>query len=203
MNSIIIVLPGILGKLTAAGAIFGSVVGIGISLDAWSSPEARKDFSNWLKQTNFNIFTARLPTGIQELFKQCFGDNHFTLKCFSRSILLSVCAIVGLIFINVVQSSFQSLLAAAQQISQISWFHLVILLSIVGWSIIADYIMLFKTRLIIKYLYERSPANSGVFGIVFLADFIGAFLLFIFWILVGLFIGEVIATSYFFLMCPL
>ena len=196
------VLPDILGKLTAAGAIFGSIVGIGISLDAWSSPEARKDFSGWLKQTNFNIFAARLPTGIQELFKRVFGDTHFTLKCFSRSILLSVCALAGLIFINVVQAPFQSILTVAQQVSNISWFHLVIFLSIVGWSIIADYIMLFKTRLIIKYLYRRSPANSGIFGIVFLADFIVAFLLFIFWILVGLFIGEVIATSYFFLKCP-
>jgi hypothetical protein len=203
MNSVIIPLPDVLGKLTAACAIFGSVVGIGFSLDAWSSPEARKDFSSWLKQTNFNIFAARLPTGIQELFKRSFGDTHFTVKCFFRSILLSICAIVGLILIDVVQAPFQSILTVAQQISKINWFGLVILISIVGWSIIADYIMLFKTRLIIKYLYKRSPANGGIFAIVFLVDFIAAVLLFVFWILVGLFIGEIIATSYFFLKCPM
>src|SRR5262245_23167896 len=119
--------------------------------------------SKWL--LTFDVQkTKALPDGTQELFERIFGERHFSLKCFVRSAAFSVGAMaflsIVLLLINPV-SFITSFSAMGERYEHdfrnpddpTAWAAFSILAGLwLLWSIVIDYISLFKTRVILGLL---------------------------------------------------
>jgi hypothetical protein len=61
--------------------------------ERFASQRAKDALSKWL--LTFDVQkTKALPDGTQELFERIFGERHFSLKCFVRSVAFSLGAMV-------------------------------------------------------------------------------------------------------------
>src|SRR5215475_4231712 len=121
--------------------VAGSVLGVFELGERFASQRAKDALSKWL--LTFDVQKAKaLPDGTQQLFERIFGERHFSLKCFVRSAAFSLGATVFMLLLG--------LLINPQLILINLWLQglwVPISLSLwLPWSIILDYISLFKTR---------------------------------------------------------
>jgi hypothetical protein len=73
----------------------GTVLGVFELGERFPSQRAKDALSKWL--LTFDVQKAKaLPDGTQELFERIFSDRHFSLKCFIRSVMFSLGAMVFL-----------------------------------------------------------------------------------------------------------
>jgi len=162
-------LPSYIIQLFGSGSVpvlvAGSVYGVFELGERLASQRFKDDLSKWL--LTFDVQKARaLPDGTQELFERIFGERHFSLKCFVRSAAFSVGAMaflsIVLLLINPLSfiTSFSIIHERYEQgvrdldVNLTTWW--VAFLIFAGlwllWSIVVDYISLFKTRVILKLL---------------------------------------------------
>lgn len=204
-----IALLEVLTKYVPPMAIFGIVLVSFELLDRYfSSPKAKLDFAIYLKATNFGVAASQLASGLRGVFEKVFGVKHFGLRCIVRSLLFSLCAVIGLSVMALLKAS-GTFTALPETLSSIKvafnnagWAANVIAVSIAGGSLVADYFNLLKTRMIIALLSRRTHTSAPFLALIFFSDCIIVFLVFILWIILAIFVGEVMATSYFFLHCP-
>jgi hypothetical protein len=72
--------------------VAGSVLGVFELGERFASQRAKDALSKWL--LTFDVQKAKaLPDGTQELFERIFGERHFSLRCFIRSVMFSLGAI--------------------------------------------------------------------------------------------------------------
>jgi hypothetical protein len=75
--------------------VAGTVYGVFELGEKLASQRAKDALSKWL--VSFDVQKAKaLPDGTQELFERIFGERHFSLKCFIRSVMFSLGAMVFL-----------------------------------------------------------------------------------------------------------
>ena len=182
--------------MAVAGAIY-----LGFDrLEKISSHEIRRDLAGHLKRTDFVTLSTRLPKRTREFFESIFGKRHFTLRCFWRSIKLSVAALVtlaisGLIIYGgpwidaLLPQSNATLFETFQEKASI-----VALCVIAAWSLIVDYLNLFKTRLVIGFLERHEVTRIPGLSLVIAIDMAVAFVIFVFGLLAAMTIGEVWAV---------
>jgi hypothetical protein len=129
-----------------AVTVYG-VFGLGEKL---ASQRAKDALSKWL--VSFDVQKAKaLPDGTQGVFDRIFGERHFSLKCFVRSAAFSLGAIalLGIIFLLISTEWFFEKRdvflrdPADEGIGIASWLL---------WSILIDYVSLFKTRFILRVI---------------------------------------------------
>ena len=73
--------------------VAGSVLGVFELGEKFASQRAKDALSKWL--LTFDVQKAKaLPDGTQELFERIFGKRHFSLKCFVRSVMFSLGAMI-------------------------------------------------------------------------------------------------------------
>src|SRR5215472_15128043 len=78
-----------------AGFVYG-VFELGEKL---ASQRAKDALSKWL--LTFDVQKAKaLPDGTQELFERIFGERHFSVKCFVRSVAFSLGAMAFIIMLG-------------------------------------------------------------------------------------------------------
>jgi hypothetical protein len=155
----------IFGKAGLPAAAAASVWGIFVLIENCASPEFRRSVTDWLIATDVRA-AVRLPHGTNELFEHIFDDRHFSLKCMVRSALFSICAMA--VFLAI------ALLFARQEFKA-QWIGLEVHeplpggaifngdqwrnLSLFLWffsSVVLDYFILLKTRVILDKLSETS-----------------------------------------------
>src|SRR5262249_5285847 len=132
--------------------------------ERFASQRAKDALSKWL--LTFDVQKAKpLPDGTQELFERIFGDRHFSLKCFIRSVMFSLGAMVflGILVFMIDAKGALSMLGniflgqkACYKYPGVircddfyDWVKVILWLP---WSILIDYLSLFKTRIILKVL---------------------------------------------------
>jgi hypothetical protein len=142
-------LPSEIIQLFGTGSVpvvvAGTVLGVFELGERFASQRAKDALSRWL--LSFDVQKARaLPDGTQELFERIFGDRHLSLRCFSRSVAFSLGSVVfiGILCLFIAP---QRLFADAA-IGEI-WLASALWLP---FSILIDYISLFKTRVILRIL---------------------------------------------------
>jgi hypothetical protein len=145
----------------------GTVLGVFELGERLTSQRAKDALSRWL--LTFDIQKAKaLPDGTQELFERIFGERHFSLKCFVRSAAFSLGAmafIALLMFLIYPKEFFKTFLLEPTvpiepAFSRGSWVQVVLW---IPWSILVDYVSLFKTRVILRLLTRsRRPAIVAV-----------------------------------------
>jgi hypothetical protein len=120
---------------------------------SWASgrhPNGTKDaLSRWL--LTFDVQKAgALPNGTQQLFARIFGEHHLSIKCVLRSAAFSLGAMtfIGVLLLLIdPKGVFVSIALLRSQL-----FTSFLVLLWLPWSIIVDYISLFKTRVILRIL---------------------------------------------------
>jgi hypothetical protein len=146
--------------------VAGTVYGVFELGEKLASQRAKDALSKWL--LTFDIQRAKaLPDGTQELFERIFGKRHFSLKCFVRSAAFSLGAIVfiSIIFLLLFPKEIFEMLRRTftfkVEIGRIQaygdWFPLTLWLP---WSILIDYVSLFKTRFILGILARVRQLNQ-------------------------------------------
>jgi hypothetical protein len=147
--------------------VAGTVLGVFELGDRFASQRAKDALSKWL--LTFDVKkTKALPDGTQEIFERIFGERHFSWKCFVRSAAfsLSSMAFVSILISLIYPNEFSELTASLWQpqppdLDQNSYqlpqdfarhYIEIFLLSWLLWSILIDYVSLFKTRVILSII---------------------------------------------------
>jgi hypothetical protein len=111
-----------------------------------ASQRAKDALSKWL--LSFEIQQAKaLPDGTQQLFERIFGERHFSLKCFIRSAVFSLGAIAFICILVVLIYPKEAFEMTGTFLREGEWVALALWLP---WSILVDYVSLFKTRVILS-----------------------------------------------------
>jgi hypothetical protein len=161
-----------------------------------ASQRAKDALSKWL--LTFDIQKARaLPDGTKEFFERIFGKRHFSLKCFVLSAVFSLGAMgfisIVCLLINPHPSEVFSLSLGGMEDPNIpEFFRFWTLAFWFPWSIVIDYISLFKTRLILELLGRLHRSTSIVAIAILVLDYIiYRFIFFVSGLLTGLVVSAV------------
>src|SRR5262249_40788826 len=159
--------------------------------ERFASQRAKDALSKWL--LTFDVSKAKaLPEGTQELFEKIFGERHFSLKCFVRSAVFSLGAMAFLgILVFLIDPRSGSMMVehmffTTSDYPYPDWVAITLWLP---WSILIDYISLFKTRVILAVLTRIRRGNTIVAVIIVGIDFMVYRLIFS--------LGGVLVTSVF------
>jgi hypothetical protein len=130
--------------------------------DKFASEQAKDALSKWL--VSFDVQKAKaLPDGAQGLFDRIFGERHFSLKCFVRSAAFSVGAmafIFLLVFLIDPEEAFEMIDAFLRPVEEDRFGFWVYFAIWLPWSILIDYVSLFKTRVVLGVLARMHPPSS-------------------------------------------
>jgi len=147
----------LIGTSSVPVVVAGSVLGVFELGERLASQRAKDALSTWL--LSFDVQRAKaLPDGTQELFDRIFGKRHFSLKCFIRSVMFSLGAMAFVGILSLLISPRESLSSLRTYLYFSSTQTRYLVWSMVGlwlpWSIIIDYVSLFKTRVILRILAQ-------------------------------------------------
>jgi hypothetical protein len=149
----------IFGPIGYFAAVSWSVVWFGRFLDKNLKPATKRAVTNYLKQGGIRDSSQALVDAASETISHVFGDRHFSLRCFFVSILftltfnilfIALTAIIHLIIGQFNYTNVNSFLleywATTLKIGFRGFITWII------WSVLIDYISLFKTRVLLKLL---------------------------------------------------
>jgi hypothetical protein len=162
----------------------GTVLGVFELGERFASQRAKDALSKWL--LTFDVQKAKaLPDGTQELFERIFGERHFSLKCFIRSVMFSLGAMVFLgilVFLIDPEEALKMMnnifvghglcyrFPDYMRCDQFyDWIKFILWLP---WSIVIDYISLFKTRIVLTALTRMRRRSTVVAVTIIGIDFI-------------------------------
>jgi hypothetical protein len=154
----------LVGTSSVPVVVAGSVLGVFVLGERLASQRAKDALSKWL--LSFDVRkAAALPDGTQEIFERIFGKRHFSLTCFFRSVAFSLgaMAFIGiLLFLISPQEVFRKKDQFWESIpSTFGTFGTFgDLLVWIPWSILIDYVSLFKTRVILGILSRMHRRNT-------------------------------------------
>jgi hypothetical protein len=166
--------------------IAGSTIAIFAVADSYASPALKKQLNDFIRSKSDAV--NNLPDIAAALFTRVFGERHFSLRCVLASIVASVLSIFIMYALRLLLKlwvfageedglhQFIDYLTLEFRYPIMEGVREGFLISFLA-NLVLDYISLFKTRLIIKFLSRRK--FSIIRGGVFLAcDFALGFLLF-------------------------
>ncbi len=149
----------LLGTSSVPVVVAGSVLGVFELGERLASQRAKDALSKWL--LNFDVEKAKaLPDRTQAIFQSIFGERHFSWTCFVRSVAFSIGAMlfIGLILFLISPRNFLEMKGGFLRLGLSgSWVQLAIWLP---WSILIDYVSLFKTRFILGILMRIRRKNK-------------------------------------------
>jgi hypothetical protein len=169
----------LVGTGSVPAILGGFVYGVFKLGERHASQRAKDALSKWL--LTFDVKKAKaLPDGTQELFERIFGERHFSLKCFVRSAVFSLGAIaflgilVFLIYPKETLRMIRNILIFDEELQggirfYGDWLPLTLWLP---WSILIDYVSLFKTRVILGLLMRLRRVNLMIAVAIVVVDFL-------------------------------
>jgi hypothetical protein len=156
------------GTGSVPAIVAGSVLGVFELGERFASQRAKDALSKWL--LTFDVQKAKaLPDGTQELFERIFGERHFSLKCFIRSAAFSVGAItfIAVLCLLIWPEEFGKMTSTFFEKTPFTsgvWLFASLWLP---WSIVVDYVSLFKTRVILDILtrLRHHIVSAAILGV--------------------------------------
>lgn len=160
-----------------------------VKLEETLRPEIKTDISNWLSNLNPEKKLANWPTAFASIFDGIFGKKHFSWRCFSRSCIASILAVLMLTILwwALNPEGFYGYFYRFGFDSLVGSLVLYILLSFC-FNLIPDYFSLLETRYIIGKL--RNVHSTPKIIIFLVIDLVATVFIF----LVGAAIGIAIIT---------
>jgi hypothetical protein len=183
-----------LGPTGATVAVlFGLIFGLASALERYSSPEAKKALSEYLRTADFSSLAVHLPEGTKEAFEKVFGKRSLSWRCARRSIFFSIATILILLFLGFINhfDYFQTM--PTWLVERPS--HMIFFFGYILWSLIPDFLNLLKTRAIISYA-SRNCLYLGSFISVALFDLLVSLVLFLVYIDIAQWVTIAFQLSY-------
>jgi hypothetical protein len=166
------------GKPIGAVALFSVTVAFFTFIEKMSRQQARDDFAQYLKATDFAKAVVHLPDDTLALFERLFGKRHFSWRCLRTSILFSVAAFASILILNTLTNPKGMHFWVVTVWEQFrGLFNSFVAFAI--WSIVPDYFNLFKTRKVLGLITTRQINRMSVLISILIADFIFGYALFI------------------------
>ncbi|MGY3527754.1 hypothetical protein [Bradyrhizobium sp. USDA 4452] len=165
-----------LGFPASVAAAFGIVWGAFATLEKVTSSEKKAVLTQLLRSTDWSAAPLKLTEAFKEVFEAVFGKHQLSAKCLRRSFLFSILAIILLLafgFLNHYEyfqtMPFVIFYKPAYRIIFFGWLF---------WSIIIDFINLYKTRLLIR-LVDALRAPALLFFVLVVADLLVSVTIFV------------------------
>lgn len=128
-------------------------------------------------------YLESLPSSFTSLFDSIFGSNHYTLRCFGASCVVSMVGtiVVGLLAVaaGVFDPLFESnsgLYEASRTEQVITMLPLGMLLSLI-YNLIPDYLSLLESRWLLGKV-----RSTGQFGLILAIDVVCTFFIYVLWL---------------------
>ena len=112
-----------------------------------ASESLRQDAHEWLSSFDAKRRVTLLAKTLSRLLRSLFGDNHWTIACFSRVVLATVfvIAVGGLLLVAFRPSDMSKALAMS---NPVEWTVELLTLSVL---LLGNYLSLWKSRLLIRF----------------------------------------------------
>ena len=178
-------LPIILTYIASWLSISAGVYGLFNIAGQNVKPETKKAVSIWLKSVDLTNQTPNWPATFISLFDRVFSERHFSFKCFLRSSIASVSAVltsvlilslVGVDFVELGSAEFMGMTSA----NPYGWLVWIMVFCTVTLNIIPDYLSLLETRYLLKIMRNRQSflltialLLIDVFATMFIFVFVG------------------------------
>ncbi|WP_089723859.1 hypothetical protein [Candidatus Thiosymbion oneisti] len=141
-------------------------------IEGVAAPEAKKSVSQWLLRLDLENHFIRWADTFSEAFDTIFGTRHLSWRCFYRSAIASLIAVL-------VMTLFWAYLRPEQFMAFIDRFNTEVfgwmLIASVSLNLIPDYLSLLESRYIISLLRNSTSMPEHIALIVL--DFIATFLI--------------------------
>jgi hypothetical protein len=157
----------LVGPKAVPVVVAGSVLGVFELGERLASQRAKDALSKWLLTFDVKKAAGTLPDGTQELFERIFGERHFTLKCFIRSVAFSLGTIA---FISIICLLINPNPRAVFDTSLVDPWMVFALW--IPWSIAIDYVSLFKTRFVLGLLSRLHRGAMMVTVFILCLDYV-------------------------------
>jgi hypothetical protein len=163
------------GKFGNLAVLVSTTFAVFVFIERMSSKRVRADFAEYLQSQAMKEHSAvRLPADTLSVFEKVFGADHFSFKCITRSILFSIAATTIMLTLMKMSDPYYHLSNFLNR----TW--IIYFAVYVSWSLIPDYLNLFKTRIVLKMLLQREVANPIALLGILVADFVIGILVFAF-----------------------
>jgi len=148
--------------LAAAAGAFASVYGAFAKFDADQSDENRKFTSDWL--LGLKADDRQWSNSFKEIFTSIFGERHFSLKCFFRSVALTAALLACFwVYFFITNYPFPDFPVSHDNPVEMIRFLLPTIMNTLFIAIVADYLSLWKTRIVLTRL---NLFNNGIIAIL-------------------------------------
>lgn len=127
------------------GAWLMTVLGIWFLFDRGeelANEETKKAVASWIGNWDPSV-PSNWPSTFASIFDRIFGEQHLTLKCVGRSSLASLAAVITFLLFFVAANGVEKFTAP------LGW---ILILMLLVPNIMADYISLLETRIVIKWI---------------------------------------------------
>lgn len=180
------ILKAIVEYVGVPGVVITIVVScykLGVLIEENTSEPFRDLFGNYLKTGKLKQQLFQLPHGGRLLFEKVFGKNHFSVRCIGASAAFSVASLVVMVVLDAL--THQKMAARnwqyimSDQERELAPVQLFFVGSWVTWSFVADYLSLFKTRIVLSWLDAGRVTRFLALGMLFLADFVVSLAIFV------------------------
>ena len=166
--------PVLVPILAAMSATFASVYSAFARFDSDQSDENRRFVRDWI--LGVRVDSQRWQVFYVELFGRFFGHRHLSVKCISRSVLLSIILICSTYFVSSYLPLHNKFDILSTRFVQLAMLSIVV-------ACITDYFSLWKTRILMTKTNLYARLSSTVF--IVLADIVLTTLLFFLFNIVG------------------
>ena len=139
-----------------AGSWFGIMGGVWALFDRASNvikPDARNRISQWVTGLDFAA-KKNWPATFAEVFDQIFGKKHLSWRCFFRSALASMIAVLLLALLW--RAAFSELAIVGDDPIKFAWGVLAIGALL---NLIPDYMSLLQSRIVIRYMAKKRSST--------------------------------------------
>jgi hypothetical protein len=162
-----------LGSQGVPALVAGATYGAFEVAERLSSKRAREALSERIRAFDISAVSA-LPEGTVEIFNRFFGERHFSLKCVVRSACVSLGGIFffWLLFVLLNPNGMNDTVVLLTAWDEHIWRVYNTYKTGIPFSLIPDYLNLYKTRKVLTLLTSRMGANAILLIVVLAIDFL-------------------------------
>jgi hypothetical protein len=147
-------------------AITGGIWTLFSRAETVTSPEAKVSISRWLKNVRLEGTSTNWPSTFADVFDSIFGKRHFSWRCFWRSCVASIAAVVvmTLIWAALRPQEFKNFLyprpifASSEPPTFEPWAVLLVFLGSAFLNFIPDYLSLLESRYVLRLMRSRTSS---------------------------------------------
>jgi hypothetical protein len=166
---------GLIGLPVSVAVVFAAIFSLFQLLETVASPVKKADLSGFLRSADWEVLPHKITSAFRDVFEAIFGKNHLSEKCFRRSLLFSLLAISILFVVSFLKNYEYFHTMPAYVVGHPSYY--IIFFGWLFWSVLFDYLNLYKTRFLIRVI-DLKVVPAILFFLLVAVDLLFSFAIF-------------------------